>query len=158
MSEEKSIELSVPSFEKKDIAPMPKRNWKRVEKKDERIILKGLREFRPMYLIAKDIGVSRNTLYKYVKEVMSIDYKDMRESMLDVAEAKLMQNIAEGNQNAIQFFLDRQGRNRGYGEKQQLERQDIPTINIGTIKINPVEKQEVIEVKESNGKESDKND
>lgn len=123
-----------------------KRPWHHVEKKHEKIILKGLKEFRPMYLIAQDIGVSRYTLYKYVRENMDINYKDFRESMLDIAENKLMANIIDGNQNAIQFFLDRQGKNRGYGERPQLDRQDVPTINIGTIQIQKPAEQKPAEV------------
>lgn len=148
MNGENEITLSVPTLEKSDVKEVPKRSWKRIEKKDEKTILKGLRTFRPLYLIAQDVGVCRRTLYTYLRNVMEVDYKDMRESMLDVAEAKLMQNIAEGNQNAIQFFLDRQGKNRGYGEKPQLDRMDVPTINIGTITIEKPESKQT-EVKET---------
>lgn len=143
------ITISVPSVEPVQTAPSQKRSWRKIEPKDERIILKGMKEFRPLYLIAKDLGVSRGNLYTYVREKMNLDYKDVKESMLDIAEAKLMQNIADGNQNAIQFFLDRQGKSRGYGEKQQMDRQDVPTINIGTIQINKTdEKKEIVEVKQ----------
>ena len=139
-----AVSISVPT----SVEPQQKRSWKRIEKKDEKIILKGLREFRPLCLIAKDIGVSRNTLYKYLREEMNVDYKDAREAMLDVAESRLLKNVLDGNQNAIEFLLDRQGKSRGYGEKQQLDRQDVPTINIGRIEIKPQEKVEVVEVKQ----------
>ena len=139
-----AVSISVPT----SVEQQQKRSWKRIEKKDEKIILKGLREFRPLYLIAKDIGVSRNTLYKYLREEMNVDYKDAREAMLDVAESRLLKNVIDGNQNAIEFLLDRQGKSRGYGEKQQLDRQDVPTINIGRIEIKPQEKVEVVEVKQ----------
>jgi len=139
-----AVSISVPT----SVEPQQKRSWKRIEKKDEKIILKGLREFRPLYMIARDIGVSRNTLYKYLREEMNVDYKDAREAMLDVAESRLLKNVIDGNQNAIEFLLDRQGKSRGYGEKQQLDRQDVPTINIGRIEIKPQEKVEVVEVKQ----------
>ena len=139
-----AVAISVPT----SVEPQQKRSWKRIEKKDEKIILKGLREFRPLYMIARDIGVSRNTLYKYLREEMNVDYKDAREAMLDVAESRLLKNVLDGNQNAIEFLLDRQGKSRGYGEKQQLDRQDVPTINIGRIEIKPKEKVEVVEVKQ----------
>lgn len=139
-----AVSISVPT----SVEPQQKRSWKRIEKKDEKIILKGLREFRPLYMIARDIGVSRNTLYKYLREEMNVDYKDAREAMLDVAESRLLKNVIDGNQNAIEFLLDRQGKSRGYGEKQQLDRQDVPTINIGRIEIKPKEKVEVVEVKQ----------
>ena len=139
-----AVSVSVPT----SVEPHQKRSWKRIEKKDEKIILKGMKEFRPLYLIARDIGVSRGNLYKYVREVMNLEYKDMREAMLDVAESRLLKNVIDGNQNAIEFLLDRQGKSRGYGEKQQLDRQDVPTINIGRIEIKPQEKVEVVEVKQ----------
>ena len=139
-----AVSVSVPT----SVEPQQKRSWKRIEKKDEKIILKGMKEFRPLYLIARDIGVSRGNLYKYVREVMNLEYKDMREAMLDVAESRLLKNVIDGNQNAIEFLLDRQGKSRGYGEKQQLDRQDVPTINIGRIEIKPQEKVEVVEVKQ----------
>ena len=139
-----AVSISVPT----SVEPQQKRSWKRIEKKDEKIILKGLREFRPLYMIARDIGVSRNTLSKYLREEMNVDYKDAREAMLDVAESRLLKNVIDGNQNAIEFLLDRQGKSRGYGEKQQLDRQDVPTINIGRIEIKPKEKVEVVEVKQ----------
>lgn len=143
-----SINVPDPTLTKPQIQ---KRSWKRIEKKDEKMILKGLREFKPLYLIAQDIGVCRATLYTYLREEMNISYKDMRESMLDIAESRLLKNILDGNQNAIQFFLDRQGKGRGYGEKQQLDRQDVPTINIGKIEVNGTESplktvKEVVEV------------
>ena len=143
-----SINVPDPTLTKPQIQ---KRSWKRIEKKDEKMILKGLREFKPLYLIAQDIGVCRATLYTYLREEMNISYKDMRESMLDIAESRLLKNILDGNQNAIQFFLDRQGKGRGYGEKQQLDRQDVPTINIGKIDVNGTESplrtvKEVVEV------------
>lgn len=143
-----SINVPDPTLTKPQIQ---KRSWKRIEKKDEKMILKGLREFKPLYLIAQDIGVCRATLYTYLREEMNISYRDMRESMLDIAESRLLKNILDGNQNAIQFFLDRQGKGRGYGEKQQLDRQDVPTINIGKIEVNGTESplrtvKEVVEV------------
>ena len=143
-----SINVPEPTLTKPQVQ---KRSWKRIEKKDEKMILKGLREFKPLYLIAQDIGVGRATLYTYLRAEMNISYKDMRESMLDIAESRLLKNILDGNQNAIQFFLDRQGKGRGYGEKQQLDRQDVPTINIGKIEVNGTESplktvKEVVEV------------
>lgn len=144
MSDFAPIQVSIPA----SVEPSKKRPWKRIEKKDEKIILKGLREFRPLYLIAKDLGVCRNTLYKYLREEMNTEYKDAREAMIDIAESKLLKNVIDGNQNAIEFLLDRQGKSRGYGEKQQLDRQDVPTINIGRIEIKPQDNIEVVEVKQ----------
>lgn len=112
-----------------------KSSYVRISKKDEPKILKGLKEFKPLYIIANEIGCCRQTLYTYLRDVMDIRYREMRESMLDVAENRLFKNVLDGNQNAIEYFLDRQGRGRGYGVQQQMDRQDVPTINIGRIEI-----------------------
>lgn len=109
--------------------------YNRLGKKDEPFILKGIRAFRPLYLIAQDLGVCRQTLYKYIRDKMDISWRDMRESMIDVAEGKLLKNIIDGNQGAIEFFLDRQAKNRGYGIKEITDRNDVPIINIGRIEI-----------------------
>lgn len=154
MEENKSITIDVPETveeAKQALAAVHKKKYGHIDKKDEKTIIKGLREFKPLYVIAQELGVCRQTLYAYIRDKMDTSYKDMREAMIDVAEAKLFKNIIDGNQNAIQFFLDRQAKNRGYGEKQMLDRNDVPIINIGRIEIatpTDTKKVEVIEVKE----------
>ena len=120
-----------------------KSSYVRISKKDEHTILRGLKEFKPLYIIANEIGCCRQTLYAYLRDVMDIRYREMRESMLDVAENRLFKNVLDGNQNAIEYFLDRQGRGRGYGVQQQMDRQDVPTINIGRIEITDAVKVEM---------------
>jgi len=135
------VEVTVPEVgtEETPLPTMERRSGRKpyghLDKKDEAAIIKGIREFKPLYVIARELGVCRYTLHKYLKEKMEISYRDMRESMLDVAENRLFKNILDGNQNAIQFFLDRQGRHRGYGERQQASASEVPIINIGRIEI-----------------------
>lgn len=143
--ESSEIEITIPEPGSQEM-PLPelssgtgKRHYSKrgfLSRKDENAIINGIRKFKPLYIIARELGVCRQTLYRYLREKMDIDYKDMKESMIDVAENRLFKNILDGNQNAIQFFLDRQGRHRGYGEKQQLDRNDVPVINIGKIEIS----------------------
>lgn len=47
--------------------------------------------------------------------------QDIKETKLDLAEKKLLQQIQEGNTQATTFFLKTQGKERGYTEKTQLE-------------------------------------
>ena len=65
--------------------------------------------------------------------------------MLDIAEAKLLQNINSGNENSIEYFLDRQGKDRGYGNQVSIPQSAVPVINIGRIDVH---KEEVLEVKQ----------
>lgn len=113
----------------------PHKEYGKLDKKDHKAILDGIRQFKPLYIIAQELGVCRQTLYTYLREKMDVNYRDMKESMLDVAENRLFRNVVDGNQNAIEYFLDRQGRSRGYGQQQQLDRQDVPVINIGKIEV-----------------------
>lgn len=113
----------------------PHKEYGKIDRKDHKTILEGIRQFKPLYIIAQELGVCRQTLYTYLREKMDINYRDMKESMLDVAENRLFRNVVDGNQNAIEYFLDRQGRSRGYGQQQQLDRQDVPVINIGKIEL-----------------------
>lgn len=108
----------------------------RIEKKDERKILDGIRKMKPIYLIAQEIGCSRQALYTYVRNKMDTTFRDMREAMVDICETKLMQNVMDGNQNAIEYFLNAQGRGRGYGAQGEKDRQDVPIIKIGKIEVN----------------------
>ena len=113
--------------------------WRRLGRKDEAHILKGIMALKPLYLIAEELGVNRHTLYNYIRNNMDQSFRDKREKMLDIAEAKLMKNVMDGNQNAIEFTLDRLGKNRGYGIKEIGDRNDVPIINIGKIEIKKPE-------------------
>lgn len=131
-----------------DIRPVVRKRvqiYRKLTEADDEFIEKEIRAFRPMYIIAKELGCDRRTLSTYVKKNMPDVIKDMREAMLDVAEAKLLQNINSGNENAIEYFLDKQGRDRGYGEKLAILPNAVPVINIGRI---DVRKEEVIDVHE----------
>lgn len=131
-----------------DIRPVVRKRvqiYRKLTEADDEFIEKEIRAFRPMYIIAKELGCDRRTLSTYVKKNMPDVIKDMREAMLDVAEAKLLQNINSGNENAIEYFLDKQGRDRGYGEKLTVLPNAVPVINIGRI---DVRKEEVIDVNE----------
>lgn len=73
--------------------------------------------------IAKRLGVSRTTIYKYLEK--NQDLKDRieseREVAIDFAESQLMEKIKSGDTVSIIFFLKTQGRRRGYSERFQVE-------------------------------------
>lgn len=160
MPEKTNITLNVPEPENKKastaIVEAPttapnksgKRSYNSVSKKDEKTILEGLRAFRPIYEIAESIGVCRQTLYKYIHEHMELEYKSILEGQIDIGEKKLFDNVLEGNQNAIEFFLRNRAKNRGYGEK-LAERIDLPIINIGRIDMSIKEKDAKKEIEEA---------
>ena len=74
-------------------------------------------ENNPNVAIAcKRVGLSRQTVYRWQKTDVSFK-KDMDEAMtlgtesiLDLAESKLVANVANGNQRAIETVLDYYGK------------------------------------------------
>lgn len=71
-------------------------------------------------LCAKAIGIDRRTLDRWRKKYPELDamMRDVEESLLDLCESRLMQNINDGNLTAIIFYLKTKGKHRGYIEGQ----------------------------------------
>ena len=72
-------------------------------------------------LIAKRTGLGYRTVCRYAAEFPSVAaaMQEARESMIDLAEAKLYQKLQDGDTTMIIFFLKTQGRSRGYVERQE---------------------------------------
>ena len=119
--------------------------YRKLDENDDAFIEKEVRAFRPLYIIARSLGCDRRTLSSYIKKRFPDLISEMRESMLDIAEAKLLQNINSGNENSIEYFLDRQCKDRRYGNQVAIPQSAVPVINIGRIDVH---KEEVVEVKQ----------
>jgi predicted transcriptional regulator len=73
----------------------------------------------------------RNYIEKYPE--LNETLKDCRETFLDLAESKLIQNINNNDNTAIIFFLKTQGGSRGYQEKKEVENETKSMIEINFI-------------------------
>ena len=73
--------------------------------------------------IAKKLDCSRQTIYNYAKEYTAIReaIDDERGILVDRAEKKLEEAIERGEWPAVQYTLTHLGRDRGYGERRELE-------------------------------------
>lgn len=71
-------------------------------------------------LCAKAVGIDRRTLDRWRKKYPELDamMRDVEESLVDLCESRLMQNINDGNLTAIIFYLKTKGKHRGYIEGQ----------------------------------------
>lgn len=70
----------------------------------------------------KAINISRQTFYAWSEdEDFKIKAENVKESLLDLAESKLMENINNNENVAIIFYLKTKGKKRGYIEKQEVE-------------------------------------
>jgi hypothetical protein len=80
-----------------------------------------------VYLAAKTLGCSPQTVYNYAKNYVTVQQAidNERGLFLDNTELKLDEAIQDGQGWAIAFALRTLGKHRGYIEKQQVEQQTI---------------------------------
>ena len=73
-------------------------------------------------LAAKELGCARQTLHNYVNRYPTVAQavSDERESLLDLAEGSLFEQVRKGNITAIIFTLKTLGKSRGYVERQEV--------------------------------------
>lgn len=72
-------------------------------------------------LIASRLKCDWHTAKKYIKEFdLETEMMSEKESMRDIAESKLLENIKLGDNTAIIFFLKTQAKDRGYGDESRL--------------------------------------
>jgi hypothetical protein len=73
--------------------------------------------------IARKAECDWHTAKKYCTEYATVKrvYDAEKEGVLDLAEAKLIEAIKDGDLPAIKFYLTTQGKDRGYTERHQME-------------------------------------
>jgi AcrR family transcriptional regulator len=91
--------------------------------------------------IAKRLNVSRATICLFVKKHADIRelLQEESERINDIAEAKLIQKIEEGDNHMIKFRLMTKAKDRGYFERQEVEHSGQTTfLGGGILKIEVV--------------------
>lgn len=80
-------------------------------------------------------NIGRRTIYKWKDEDEAFlkGIEDVKETLLDLTESKLMECINEKNITAIIFYLKTQAKHRGYIEKVQNELSGDVKVNIPLI-------------------------
>jgi hypothetical protein len=73
--------------------------------------------------IAKRVGCTWHTARKYIDRHPSVRaaYDAECESVLDLAEAKTIEAIRDGDGTMIRYYLSTKGKSRGYSERTQIE-------------------------------------
>ncbi len=80
-------------------------------------VIEELSELPNVSLICKKLGISRQTFYRWKKEEADFAYdieKSLEcgvESISDLAESKLIENIKSGNQRSIEYWLNNHKKN-----------------------------------------------
>lgn len=69
--------------------------------------------------VARQFRVERKTIYDFITAhpELQATVHDARETMLDVAEVALYDNVVGGKETSLIFFLKTQGYKRGYGRQ-----------------------------------------
>lgn len=82
--------------------------------------------------VARALGVSRTTLYKFLQAHPTAQQavEEARETMLDHAESMLYRKVLDGDTTALIFFLKTQGRRRGYVERVETTGRDGGPVQI----------------------------
>ena len=67
--------------------------------------------------------IGRRTYYDWIDKDKNFkeDVEHIQDSLLDLAESKLLENIENNENTAIIFYLKTKGKRRGYIEKQEVE-------------------------------------
>jgi|TARA_R110001599_G_scaffold349271_1_gene577284 hypothetical protein len=95
----------------------------RIQEKKKKFVV-GLRNNLGNISKACDaVGISRTTYYDWIEsdDLFKEDVGHIKESLLDLAECKLLENIEDNQNIAIIFYLKTKGKKRGYIEKQEVE-------------------------------------
>lgn len=73
--------------------------------------------------IAERLGCEWHTAKKYIEnnEELKSVYEAESESVIDLAESKLIENIQANDNTAILFYLKTKGKKRGYIERNETE-------------------------------------
>ena len=81
---------------------------------------------------ARNLGCADRTVRNYMERyaVCKQAVMDARESMIDIAEGRLYQNINNGDNTAIIFFLKTQAKHRGYVERYEHTGKDGDDLRI----------------------------
>lgn len=71
--------------------------------------------------IARKVGCAWNTAKRYIETHPTVQraYQDECESILDLAEAKVISAIKDGDSQMIRYYLSTKGKDRGYVQRQE---------------------------------------
>lgn len=93
----------------------------------EKQVLEALRREKCLVVnAARRLGVDRTTMHGYARRYPSVakaieeyrlSLKDAREALVDLAEEKLFELIADGDRDAMYYALNKLGWGRGYKEQ-----------------------------------------
>lgn len=115
----------------------PRRPSNGIMRSDEVLIKALVKSGGTITEAAVKLNMSREALHRRIARSIKLQeaVHTIRESMLDLAESKLMSSIKNGEPWAVCFYLKCQGKGRGY-----TERSEVTGPNGGPIAVSPFER------------------
>ena len=115
-------ESDTPQRESDTNRPVRKKKMTKKEKKEAMIEVLS-NQLGIVMIACRQVGISRETHYKWVKEdpKYAKDVNDTKFDVKDFGEHLLLKQMKEGNGALIWNFNKTRNRDRGYGEKVELE-------------------------------------
>jgi hypothetical protein len=118
-----------------------------VERHTADAMAEALRKARGIKVVAaKMLGCSRVTVQNYCNRYASVQAaaEEARETLIDVAEGKLVQRVDAGDWDAVRFVLVTIGKGRGYVMRQEATGADGGPIQMdhsvaGALEVRPVD-------------------
>ena len=102
-------------------------------------VIEALRKARGIKAVAaKLLECSRQTVDNYIERYATVRaaYEEQRETLVDIAEGKLMKKLDADEWPAIKFVLVTLGKDRGYTERTELAGvKDAPPVAIGIVEV-----------------------
>lgn len=84
---------------------------------------------------ARRLGCVRQTVDRYIRDYPTVRevYEEERESLVDLAEAKLLESVNNSEWPAIKFVLVTLGKDRGYVERQEVTGPDGGAVTVRVV-------------------------
>ena len=100
--------------------------------------------FGNVTVIAARLGVSRQTVYSYMREWATVDtaIKEGRQTLNDLVENKMAQKMIGGDTTMIIFYAKTQMYDRGYVERHHMQNMNIDISQLSTEQLERIAKGE----------------
>jgi hypothetical protein len=86
------------------------------------VVIEALRASANIISVAaQKLGVNRSTLYDWINDDPELQEarRQVKEEILDLAESKALEAIRAGSERVVTWFLEMQGKERGYVRRQE---------------------------------------
>lgn len=111
-------------------------------------VIEALRQARGIKAVAaKLLNCHRQTIENYIKRHPTVAraYQEQRETLVDIAEGKLIKKVDADEWPAIKFVLVTLGKTRGYVERQEVTGAGGGPVVVGSVQLTGAQQKRALE-------------